>query len=1003
MKTTMNYTPNTQDYNRIQRFVGLLLISLLLAPFVSPTNAQEAAPLKPLPVLPEPTSTPPAPPEQPTTESTAPGIQGAQVQFSTSDAAGTPATFVLPAAPQLQGATLAAPQSRDDWHADMREGFEDGLDAWQIYDEHSGTDAGRFWGLDTTVAYSGTHSASIGAGSADGYPGGLDSWLVSRYHLDLSEATMADVAFAMRVETRPDTDFVFVGVSLDGSTYVGEYWAGTSGGWQTYHMDLSDFVGHANVSLAWYFHSADDAGSAEGGIWLDDVTVWTYEETEQLRVQETIRHGDFETGSLSGWAMPADSTVIVIEAPNPIRGTHVAYLGGIPQADELLYQPVAFPDSEVSAARLGFWVNLFGNETIPDADRFCAHLYDAHLDTPLLDLGCLDGAAANSPAFHSGQWQQVDYDLHGDEWATLRGQTTNLVFTMQTDGERTTSVLVDDITLKVSTGGTSGDPAEPNDLAQQATSITPGESLAALTIDPAGDEDWFRVAGSAGEELVIDIDTDSGSTLDALVSVLDAENREVCRNDDDGVSYDPYLRCTLPTSATYYVRVRSYDGRGSRSARYQITIGSGDTAPPAPTAAPDPAPAPETGRAWTAMLYMSGDNNLCDSYPYLIQRMERELGPRIGPDGFLTVAVLFDGNGGYCDDYDGTTRFVVQPEARYQAGLTRWDMGELDMGNPDTLVSFATWAMQNYPAQHYYLALDNHGGGFSGISWDDTDGHHNINPSELQGALKQITAGGQHRIDVLAYEACLMGLYELAYDMHEFVDYLFFFQTISWTNGASYPSYLGHERFSAASDGHDLGKIMFEVYYDAVRAVYAVSLIDLGQMEQVQVALSEWADALAALAGTSQAELAAARQDAQKIDTNGDNSLSTTDSYIDLWDLAAQTEARGLAVPQSAALQVALDAAVVSTAAHSSASLDYSRTHGLSIFWPHGPYGMYNAYIRHGLSSSTRDGTWDDFLQTYYAGADGSGMPVQHGPAQRAPQKANIFAQEVLYLPLVQR
>jgi hypothetical protein len=248
-----------------------------------------------------------------------------------------------------------------------------------------------------------------------------------------------------------------------------------------------------------------------------------------------------------------------------------------------------------------------------------------------------------------------------------------------------------------------------------------------------------------------------------------------------------------------------------------------------------------------------------------------------------------------------------------------------------------------------------------------------------------------------------MGLYELAYDMHEFVDYLFFFQTISWTNRASYPSYLGHERFSAASDGHDLGKIMFEVYYEAVRAAYAVSLIDLGQMEQVQAALSEWADALTALAGTSQAELAAARRDAQKIDTNSDNSLSTTDSYIDLWDLAAQTEARGLAVPQSAALRVALDAAVVSTAAHSSASLDYSRTHGLSIFWPHGPYGMYGAYLRHGLSSSTRDGTWDDFLQTYYAGADGSDMPVQHGPAHRAPQKANIFAQELLYLPLVQR
>jgi hypothetical protein len=248
-----------------------------------------------------------------------------------------------------------------------------------------------------------------------------------------------------------------------------------------------------------------------------------------------------------------------------------------------------------------------------------------------------------------------------------------------------------------------------------------------------------------------------------------------------------------------------------------------------------------------------------------------------------------------------------------------------------------------------------------------------------------------------------MGLYELAYDMREFVDYLFFFQTISWTNGASYPSYLGHERFGAASSGHDLGKIMFEVYYDAVRATYAVSLIDLRQMDQVQAALSEWADALGALAGTSRAELAAARQEAQKIDTNGDDRLSETDAYIDLWDLAARMEARGLAAPQSGALRMALDAAVVSTAEHSSSSLDYSQTHGLSIFWPHGPYGEYGAYMRHDLSSSTRDGTWDDFLQTYYASDETAGMPTQLGPAQRVPHKANIFGQQVLYLPLVAR
>jgi hypothetical protein len=992
----------------LQRLAGLLLLlSLLAAPFVATVRAQEAAPLKPLPVLPAPTPEPAAPPAAPELAA-APSIDGAQVRFATSDAAGTPASFVLPDAPQLQGATLAAPASRDDWHADIRESFEHHLAGWQVRDA-SDNGVELFWGIDNTTAYSGTRSAWMAAGGTNarragsGYPGGLDSWLVSNYHLDLSTAAMADVEFAMRVETRPDIDFVFVGASIDGETYVGEYWSGTSGGWQTYRMDLSDFVGHTNVSLAWYFHSAADSDSDAGGVWLDAVSVWTYEETEQMRVQEAVRHGDFEGGSLSGWATPAESTVIAIQAPNPISGAHVAYLGGIPQADELLYQPVAFPDHDVRTARLGFWVNLFGSETVPDADRFCARLLDARLEEVLLDLGCLDGTTAASATFHGGQWQQVDIDLQGERWYALRGQTANLVFTMQTDGERSTSVLVDDVTLKVTTGGTSSDPAEPNNLSLQAASITLGEPLADLTIDPAGDEDWFRVTGNAGDELVIDIDTDSTSTLDALVSVINDRGAEVCRNDDDGISSDPYLRCTLPTSGTYYAQVRSYDGRGSRSARYQITIGSGDTAPEAPAPAPAPTPAPDAERAWTAMLYLSGDNNLCDTYPYLIKRMERDLVERIGPDGFLTVAVLFDGNSGYCPEHEGTTRFVVQPGAAYQDGLTRWDMGELDMGDPDTLVNFATWAMDNYPAQHYYLAIDNHGGGFSGISWDDTSGHRNISTSALRGALKQITNDGQRRIDVLAYEACLMGLYELAYDMREFVDYLFFFQTISWTNSASYPSYLEHSRFSATADGLDLGKIMFEVYYENVSRYYAVSLIDTSQIEHVQAAINEWADALQALAGTSRDDLAAARQETQKINQYYDTPPSNTDAYIDLWHLTERMEARGLAVPQSAALRKALDAAIVSAASHSSGAFDYSQTHGLSIFWPHRPYGEYRSYMQHKLSESTRDGTWDDFLQTYYASEDASGLPTQNGPAQRPPQKVSIFGQSSLYLPLVHR
>jgi hypothetical protein len=64
---------------------------------------------------------------------------------------------------------------------------------------------------------------------------------------------------------------------------------------------------------------------------------------------------------------------------------------------------------------------------------------------------------------------------------------------------------------------------------------------------------------------------------------------------------------------------------------------------------------------------------------------------------------------------------------------------------------------------------------------------------------------------------------------------------------------------------------------------------------------------------------------------------------------------------------------------------------------------MYGMYVEHELSDSTRDGTWDEFLRTYYADLGGADMPTQNGPAPRMPQKVGLSGPQVVYLPLVQR
>ena len=319
-----------------------------------------------------------------------------------------------------------------------------------------------------------------------------------------------------------------------------------------------------------------------------------------------------------------------------------------------------------------------------------------------------------------------------------------------------------------------------------------------MTIDPDLDADYYRFNANAGDTAVVNIDANiNGSPLDAVVKIYDINQKVVCQNDDDRSSSDPYLNCPIKQNGAYDAVVTAYDGNGNRSKKYNINI---QVVPPSaplpvnPPPAPTPLP-PTPPNTWTAMLYMDGDTNLCGAYPGLIERIEQELGDKIGPMASSMCWCSLTASPATATAMAARLRYHVRPGGNYIDGVDRWNMGELNMGDPQTLVDFTTWAMRNYPAEHYYLAIDDHGGGVSGVSWDDSNLDvdkkvDKLTDPEIYSALKAITHNGATKLDVLAYEACLMGLFENAYDARRFADYVFFFPTVNYTNKASYPSYL---------------------------------------------------------------------------------------------------------------------------------------------------------------------------------------------------------------------
>lgn len=178
---------------------------------------------------------------------------------------------------------------------------------------------------------------------------------------------------------------------------------------------------------------------------------------------------------------------------------------------------------------------------------------------------------------------------------------------------------------------------------------------------------------------------------------------------------------------------------------------------------------------WTFMVYLDADNNLEGAGIEDMNEMEA-----YGSDENVNIIVQMDRIDDYSQD-DGDwrdcRRFYVEKDTDPSRITSREldILGEVNMGDPETLIDFVLWAHDEYPAKKYALVLWNHGGAFRGICFDDTvpelgPGEHDaINMTELNYAAKEIYKGiGNRKIDLWGFDACLMAQVAVMYELKDF-------------------------------------------------------------------------------------------------------------------------------------------------------------------------------------------------------------------------------------------
>jgi hypothetical protein len=185
----------------------------------------------------------------------------------------------------------------------------------------------------------------------------------------------------------------------------------------------------------------------------------------------------------------------------------------------------------------------------------------------------------------------------------------------------------------------------------------------------------------------------------------------------------------------------------------------------------------ETPRSekWTFMVYSCADCDLEGAQLGYMSQMAL-----VGSTGDFDIVVQMDRIGGYSSsygDWTGCKRFYVTQGLTPESENAIDSLGEVDMGDPGTLADFLIWAIQDYPADRYFVMIIGHGW-IDGVCFDWTDGD-SLTPVEIRWALSQAKNTTGVGVDVIGIEGCQQAALEIAYEIGDYSDLIIFSEEVS--------------------------------------------------------------------------------------------------------------------------------------------------------------------------------------------------------------------------------
>jgi len=470
---------------------------------------------------------------------------------------------------------------------------------------------------------------------------------------------------------------------------------------------------------------------------------------------------------------------------------------------------------------------------------------------------------------------------------------------------------------------------------------------------------------------------------------------EIACNDDSGGGGDSRIYVELE-QGTYFLFVDGYGNGGNDSGSYTLTVGvwcgAGTVLDPANNSCVDdpcdPNPCQESRRTrcvtaqrafscscdvgyiedssggcsvdpdaneWAFFVFLNADNSLEEGGYGDVEEMMA-----VGSTPQMHVVVLLDS--AVRDNGDARKLYIAPGSAQVVENL-----GEIDMGDWQTLAAFGTWVVQTYPARHHALVMWDHGDGWKSrqrpapslksFSMDDSSGSAGISIAQGQyaQALAAITTALGGKLDLIGFDACLMASWEVADATAPYGRVFVASEETEPDTGWDFDTVLGDLAAAPAMTATELATHVVNAYADSSSADSTMSAIDLDTMDGMAAAISQLANTL--LAHSDQFALVEGVRGATL-------SFAWMDEVRDLGDFCSRLAVEpGLPADLVSAAQ-AVVTQLATTVIFNRTQPDYADAAGLTIYFPARASGVDPTYSGAGAIWSQRT-SWDEFLEAF--------------------------------------